>query len=297
MKDLTKHGMRSVLLAGIMSSGGGALLAQTPVEAEQVVIRKTAQPVTVDGMLDEECWKNAMPVKANFVKGGNGKLSEEPRMVAKYTWDDQYLYIAYETFDTNLVAKGNGVTKGPADNRREGCEISAPADVVEFFLGFNNSNMFWEVHHSAGNHFNDILVFKDLPSWKSEPPAIPSYYLGIFWAVNEFIQDAGANKRASAVQLKPRADGKPSTLNDASDTDTGYTAELRFPWASIAAPTAGKDGAGWKRMAGREIAILAVVENGDFKDQPYHTSCATLPRSDFFHSHFARWPRYKLAAE
>jgi hypothetical protein len=302
MKDRSVQGMRFLLLVGAVCFGGATLWAQAPAaEAETVVIRKTAQPVSVDGVLDEECWKSAVPVKADFIKGENGKLAEAPQMVAKYTWDDQYLYVAYETFDTNLVAKGNGVTKGPADNRREGCEISSPADVVEFFVGFNNSNMFWEVHHSAGNHFNDILVFKDLPAWKSERPAIPSYSSGIYWAVNEYLQDVVlnnvTNKRASAVQLKPRADGKPSTLNDPSDTDTGYIAELRFPWAALAAPAAARDASGWKKMAGREITLLAVVENGDNPKQPYHTSCATLPRSDFFHNHFARWPRYKLAAE
>ena len=264
-------------------------------DATPVQIQKTAEPVKVDGVLDEECWKTAVAIKADYIKGGDGKISDEPRMIAKYAWDDHYLYIGYEIFDTNLVVKGNGVKKGPADNQREGCEISPPADVTEFFIGFDDTNMFWEVHHSAANNINDILVFTGLPAWKKDPPAMT--YSGIYWATHEYIQDEGAFTLSAAVQMKPRADGKPSTINDGTDTDTGFTAEMRFPWAGIGAPASGRAQKIWSKMAGQEITILAVTESGELKDRPYHTSCAKLPRQDFFHTHFAVWPRYKLVAE
>ena len=284
-----------VMLSALDGMAQAPAAPVAPADTNTIMVLKTAQPVKVDGVLDEDCWKQAVPLKADYIKGGNGKVSSEPRMIAKYAWDDRYLYIGYEIFDTNLVAKGNGVTKGPADNRREGCEISSPADVAEFFIGLDNSNMFWEVHHSASNHINDILVFVDLSAWKKEPPS--QVWSGIYWAKNEYLQDEGEYKLAGAAQVKPRADGKPSTINDDSDTDTGYTAEFRFPWASLFVPNSAKTKEGWSKLAGREIAILAVTENGDLKDAPYHTSCATLPKADFFHNHFARWPRYKLVAE
>ena len=56
-------------------------------------------------------------------------------MKAWYTWDDDYLYLGYETFDKNLVALGTGEKKGPKDNQIEGAHISHPkekVDVVEF---------------------------------------------------------------------------------------------------------------------------------------------------------------------
>jgi hypothetical protein len=298
MKTKVAGGFLSVIL-GVATLSAVDGMAQAPAAAADtntVLILKTAQPVKIDGVLDEACWKQAIPIKADYIKGGDGKVSAESRMMAKYAWDNRYLYIGYEIFDTNLVVKGNGVSKGPADNRREGCEISSPFDVTEFFIGFDeNPNMFWEVHQSASNHINDILVLADLPAWKKEPPTMT--YNGIYWAKEEYIQDQGECKFTGATQVKPRKDGKPSTINDGSDTDTGYTAELRFPWSSIGAPNSAKAGDGWKKMAGRTITILAVVENGENTDQPYHTSCATLPGPDFFHIHFAKWPRYKLAAE
>ncbi|MDA1088132.1 MAG: hypothetical protein O2901_14105 [Verrucomicrobia bacterium] len=295
MKMQITIGSLGLLLGGVMLSDGMAQDPAATEDANAILVVKTEQPVKVDGVLDEDCWKTAVPIKADYIKGGDNEFSAEPRMIAKYAWDDQYLYIGYETFDKNLVANGNGVTKGPADNRREGCEISSPADVVEFFVGFDDPHMFWEIHHSASNHINDILVFVDLPAWKEEPPAM--VHKGIYWAKNETIQDAGEHKLMGASQVKPRADGKPSTINDDTDADTGYTAEMRFPWAGIGAPGSGREGAGWGKMAGRDITILAVTEDGDSKDQPYHTSCGTLPKNDFFHHHVAAWPRYKLAAE
>jgi hypothetical protein len=294
MKRQATIGFWSVVLGWVMLSAPAGM-AQAPADTNAILILKTAQPVKVDGVLDEDCWKQAVPVKADHIKGEEGKISAEPRMVAKYAWDDRYLYIAYEIFDTNLVAQGNGAIKGPADNRREGCEISPPDDVAEFFIGFGDSNMFWEVHHNASNQFNDILVFAGLPGWQKDRPEMAR--CNIYWAKNEYIQDDKDHKLAWAAQVKPRADGKPSTVNDGADTDAGYTAELRFPWAGIGAPSSAKANDGWKKMAGREIVLLAVTENGDFKDQPYFTSCPTMPKADFFHNHFVRWPRYKLAAE
>ena len=272
------------LVLGWLWASAGYCPAET--QADLTLIPKSAKPVKIDGVLDEECWQTAAAVKADFIKGGDGKVSDVPRMLARYTWDKDYLYIGYEVFDTNIVARGNGATKGPAPGR-EGCAISPPADVVEFFIGFSNSNLFWEVHHNASNNFNDILVLVDLPAWKRNPPAF--VYSGIYWAMQEFIKDAGEQKLAVAVQMRPRADGKPSTVNDATDKDAGYTGELRLPWVGIG---------GWKEMTGRELTILAVTETGDLPNPPYktpyHTSCPTLPTADFFHKHFAKWPRYKL---
>jgi len=289
MKTRQGVGIAGAVVTGTLLFGAAYASTQTAepaADTNQIPIFKTATPVTVDGVLDEDCWKQATVVKADYVKGGNGKESPQPCMTAKYAWDDRYLYIAYDVFDANLAAKGNGIAKGPADNRREGCEISTPWDVAEFFVGFNNSNLFWEIHHNASNNFNDIMVLVDLPAWKKDAPA--AVYSGIYWAKNEYVADVGDSKLASAVRMRPSAEGKPSTLNDKTDTDTGYTAELRLPWASIG---------GWSKMAGREITILAVTENGDSPNAPYHTSCATLPTADFFHLHFAKWPRYRLVAE
>src|SRR5437867_992088 len=117
---------------------------------------------------------------------------------------------------------------------------------------------------------------------------------GISFNHNEWLADEGASTVAMAVKFKPKADGKPSTVNDSSDTDTGYTAEIRLPWRSIGAPTAaatwiegppinGKPTrlpGPWK-MAGQTASILAVVQDGDLKERYHHSSPTRKP--DWFH--------------
>jgi len=272
-------------------------------------IPKTPTPITVDGILDEPVWREADIVRADYLLSKTGALSDQPRLAARFAWDDHYLYIAYETFDRNLVAAGTGEFEGPPANRREGAVIWDDAkkiDVVEFFLSFGDERFFWELHHNAANHFNDVWITVPDPAWRVSQLSIATW--GILFGHTLWMQDDGPHALAKAVRLKPRADGKPSTLNDPSDADTGYTAELRLPWLGLGAPekcrtwlekpSASPGGPklrepGPWRMAGEQLMILAVVQDGDLPER-YHHSSPTLPR-DWFHKTAAHWPRYTLA--
>jgi hypothetical protein len=281
-------------------------LAQSPTGAVKTIsgtIAKTKAPIVVDGKLDEADWQDAQTVPVNYVYGNKpGAVSADPRMNARYLWDDAYLYIGYDVFDTNLIAKANGATKGPSDNQRPGCEIwdpdNKPVDVVEFFVIADDKSLFWELHHNAANQFNDLLVLAGLPAWQKNMPAFAAPF-GIYWIRNEFLQDEKDRKFACAVAVKPRKDDKPSTVNDSTDEDTGYTAELRVPWYALGTPAAaqGKEaGKPWK-MGGREITIMAVSQNGDLKDR-YHTSSPDVSsKKPFFHVQTDQFPRYSITAE
>ncbi len=283
------------------------LAGETP--AELPVILKVQGDITVDGRLDESDWQRATPVPVHFIYPKQGDVVEHPRMTARFLWDDYFLYIGYEVFSTNLVVRGTGLFSGPAHNRREGCEIwvdppATQVDLAEFFILFDNVNFFWEIHHNAANHFNDVLCIVDLPVWKQSKPAIAS--ANIYFAKHEFIEDHGDSTLASAVTLKPRTDGQPSTINDETDTDAGYSGELRIPWYGIGAPSkaqttiqvpaeGGQPGqrkpGPWK-MSGREIAILAVSQDGG-ADHRYTTSASGL-KPTFFHLNTGQYPRYRL---
>lgn len=288
-----------VMVAGVAVRESAAQEPGSKQKKTAATIVKARGPIVVDGKLDEADWQRAGEVSAGFVYGQNNVLSSEPRMTARYLWDDAYLYIGYEVFDANLVAEGSGETQGPAENQRPGCEISAPdkpVDVVEFFVIFDDQNMFWELHHTAANQFNDLLCLTGLPSWKKTKVAFAA--CGIYWAGQECVQDEADRTLARGVMLKPRRDGKPSTVNDDSDADTGYTGEMRLPWFGIGAPAAAKAPGGkpgpWS-MGGREVSILAVFQNGDLKDR-YHTSASNL-KQNFFHLQTDQFPRYTIAAE
>lgn len=265
--------------------------------AAELGVYRAASPVKIDGVLDEPCWEHASPVRADYRQSQTGVISKEPRMVVKYAWDAHYLYLAYETFDKNLIAAGKDAFQGPKDNRRQGCNISEPhnVDVVEFFISFGDERFLWELHHNALNHFNDIWVTVLDPDWPISRSAMSLF--GLFhFADEEYVKDDGQCKLAMATKHKPNARGKPSTVNDPGDEDSGYAAEIRFPWVGIGAPVkARRKDSAWD-MRNRTVRILAVVSNRDLKET-YHHSSPTGKVQGWFHKIVPAWPVYRMSAE
>lgn len=308
MKKMDLRSLGVVLIMGLGLAVAAGQEAAKPAEAakaeavkpaEQAVplMLKTDQPIKVDGILDEPAWQAAQVVEVKYILGKKGAASKEPRMNVKYLWDDHYLYIGYETFDSNLVAIAEGGKQGPEDNQRQGCAIwhkdkEIKVDVVEFFITFGDYNMFWEIHHNALNQFNDMLVVTKLPAWKQNKPSIAPY--DIYFGGQEFIADEGEFKLAMAVMPKPNAENKPSTVNDDKDADTGYVGELRLPLSGLGVPLNAKKGSVWN-MENRDMQILAVCQNGDLQDR-YHHSAPVLP-DGFFHLNASNFPRYKCAVK
>ena len=299
-----------IAFAGLLTALFWPARPMFPDEASNAVsdIPKCSGPVVMDGRLDETDWKNAASFPVWYIHGRKGEHASEPPMVVRYLWDDLYLYIGYEVFDTNLVAVGNGAVQGPAGNRRQGCSIwenppGPKVDVVEFFITFNDENFFWELHHNASNQFNDVLIITGLPRWKQEKPAMVPY--GIYFGNEEYLQDEGEARFASAVSMTEKPAGGPSTVNDPRDADAGYSAEIRLPWYGIGAPATARKrvadessgnsaGAGrvvWA-MGGREIRILAVCQNGDAENR-YHHSSPELA-GGWFHTQAPAFPLYRL---
>src|SRR4051794_15185712 len=106
-----------LLLVPVALLGTALLPADGPApDTRPAPLRKAVGPIKIDGVLDEPAWKDAVPVDVVYVWGAVGKKSAEPRMHVRYTWDDDYLYLGYETFDRNLVALGTGELQGPKGN-------------------------------------------------------------------------------------------------------------------------------------------------------------------------------------
>ena len=284
----------SLILACLILGAGGRLPA-----AE--VIPQATEPVVVDGVLDEAVWQVAPPVEVDFIGSKQGQKSAEKRMIAKYAWDGDYLFIGYETFDANLLAKGNDRTEGPGGNRRPGASIFDPAtkvDVVEFFISFGDERLMWEIHHNALNQFNDVLCIVPHPEWPVAKGSLTTH--GIMFLDGEFLRDDPPHILATAVRLKPKADGAASTLNQPGDTDTGYTAEIRIPWRALGIPTAaetwrhenGKKVRGPWKLAGQKLSLLAVVQDGDLPERYHHSGPKRKP--EWFQKTQPDWPEYEF---
>jgi len=299
------------ILAATLSSGCTALHGQEPTTTPAVAT--PAKDVVIDGKLNEACWQEATTTKADYRNVKGGGLSEEPRGTVKYVWDNDYLYIGYETFDTNLTTMASGDVQGPKGNQRPGCEIWSPdgnmPDVVEFFISVNDPNYMWELHHNAANQFNDlwcVIISDDRPFRKS----IRTPY-GIRFCDEEYLQDDGNMTFQSAVSLKPKTDGSPSTINEEGTADTGYTAELRIPWRSLDVPSdwgywadsegnrilgkhKGKKFWTW-RPVGKDLRILMVIQDSDLKTRYHHSSPGI--NGGWFHHQYDQWPEYILSRD
>jgi hypothetical protein len=290
--------IRAMLLVVVVCS---ILRICSAVESPKVQILKSAEPVTVDGRLDEPCWGRAQAIRVDYIVGRRGELSAVPHMVVKYCWDDQYLYIGYETFDTNLVAAGEGKFDGPPGNRRETCAqscLDAKMDLVEFFITFGGNRGAWEIHHNALNCFSDLRVAIHPPDPLAQVSNDSDMKLPRGGQLHidglQFIADGKKCKLASAVALKSRYPEKPSTVNDPRDTDVGYTAEIRLPWVGLmAAQETHRSGDNDKEsadMSGRNVRILAVMSDNDGATQYYHSSPTF--GGGWFHAGITTWPEY-----
>ena len=257
------------------------------------IYRAKAAPV-IDGKLDDACWQHAVVVVANHLYAAPGQRTEPPPLIARFAWDERYLYIAYEVNDTNLIALASGRESGPPGNRRMTPEEYLPEkglDLAEFFISFGSAREFWEVHHDAANHLNNLAV--ELPTAEALAKILKPSYNDVTFHRERYVTDDGAFTVARAVQFKPRKDGKPSTVNDPSDRDTGYTGEIRLPWAGLGAPNSQRRADGSYALAGTRLPILAASLNGNRGEAVYHSSAPHLPRL-MFHFSVALWPKYVL---
>jgi hypothetical protein len=261
-----------------------------PVAPAPVRILKTATPVMVDGVLDEPCWQSAEAIRVEYAFGKTGVKATTLPGVVQFAWDNNYLYMGYKTFDTDLRAAGNGEIKGPQGNRREGCELGGSNDVVELCISFNDPNFFWEVQHNALNNFSDIWVI--VPPTNSPFARSSRTSQGVYFSNKEYLDESefDYDQLERAVKLKPNKDGKPSTVNKSDDVDTGYIGELRFPWKELGPPQEfNKAG-----IHGQTITLFCAVQNRDLPPGKYH-SCPDLKMDGvFFHTTAAKWPRYVL---
>ena len=287
--------------------------ADKPATSQPAVfeLQKIDHGLTIDGDLSKPEWQAAQKHLGDYSNAKAGALSATPRMSMRFLWDDHYLYIGYEFFTPDIQAAAQNRKQGPEDNLRETSANwlkDRKIDIAEFFVTFSDPHFFWELHHNGLNQFNDIWITVPEPTWKLNQQAMVPY--GIRFAANEYLDDEGEYKFAMATKLLPKADGKPSTPNDPSDVDTGYSAELRIPFWGLGAnrsrmtkikvPATKKEEQDtylpgpWK-MTGEEIQILAVYQAAALADNDrYYHSSPTKPPGGWFHQMWPHWPKFKF---
>ena len=187
-------------------------------------VRCQSAPV-IDGKLDDEVWKRVEKT-SNFVDLISGEQTIHETKAA-ITWDDQNLFIAFWVSEPNVDAKykerddpiyyDNDVEVFIAgkDAYYE-FEVNAFGTIYEAFF-------VWEDAYRKGGYSRDPQLRRDAP--KSQPfngVGLKNHPRGKRIA---FLGYDFPNLR-SAVHIN-------GSLNDDSDIDQGWTAELAFPWQEM----------------------------------------------------------------
>ena len=223
-------------------------------------------PVEIDGRLDKPVWRKA-PKSARFVdlvSGVPGFLGT--RMAS--LWDDENLYVAFWVEESDVRARLSErdalvwtendveIFIGGEDCYYE-FEINALGTIYEVFY-------IWQDAYKKGSRFDipefdllsrrvDVLGgFQDALRWGKHPR-------GERWA----FMDWDFPGLRAAVQVA-------GTINDASDIDTGWTAEIAFPWRGMkvlagSRPVPPRDGDVWRM----DFSRFELLEYCGVKAEPH----------------------------
>ncbi len=181
---------------------------------------RVGDPPTIDGHLDEECWRRA-PRSARFVDLVTGDRAVHDTRVA-VLWDDDNLYVGFwveEPFVEATLTERDSLIYTDND--------------VEVFIAGRDAYYEFEIN-ALGTIYEVLFVWEDaiadFPGFDRDTPGARPWNgvdftdhprggrLG-FWA-----WDFPGLRSAVAV------DG---TLNDNRDRDRGWTVEVAFPWSGM----------------------------------------------------------------
>ncbi|MFB6230298.1 MAG: carbohydrate-binding family 9-like protein [Salinibacter sp.] len=244
-----KRALPSMLLAGVflLLVGGGcggdsdsapqwspaATGSDLPFAPRTYAIHRAAAPIDVDGRLVEADWA-AAPWTADFVDiRGPDAPTPRYRTRAKMLWDDEALYVAAQLEEPNVW--------GTLTQRDT--VVYYDDDFEVFIDPTGTTHNYYEVEVNALETVWDLML---LSPYRDGGPAIDA------WDVR-------------GIKVAVHVDG---TLNDPSDTDEGWTVEMRLPWSALeeAAPEGRPPQAGdqWRLNFSR-VDWPLTVQNGRYK--------------------------------
>lgn len=167
-------------------------------EPKGYVCHRAVQPVVIDGDLTKAVWQEAAWTDDFVDIEGDKRPLPRFRTRAKMLWDDDYFYIAAEMEEPHVW--------GTLTERD--CVIFQDNDFEVFIDPDGDNHLYYELEINALNTVWDLLLAK--PYRDGGPP----------------INGWDIARLKTAVQIK-------GTLNDPTDTDTGWTLEIALPWKAL----------------------------------------------------------------
>ncbi len=196
----------------------------------------TSVPPVFDGRLTEGAWRE-VPWTEDFTDiEGDARPKPTYRTRAKMLWDDEYFYIAAEMEEPHVWA-----TLTEHDS-----VIFQDPDFEVFLDPDGDNHSYYEIEINALGTVWDLRLVKP---YRDGGPALNSWHV------------PGLKK---AVHVS-------GTLNDPSDTDTGWTVEMALPWADLAGfagrQTPPADGDQWRVNFSR-VEWDITTEGGAYRKVP-----------------------------
>ena len=163
------------------------------------VCRPARQPPRIDGRLDDKAWKSAEWTDRFVDIEGKRKPKPRFRTRAKMLWDQDYFYIAADMLEPHVWGT---LTK----------------------------------HDSVIFHDNDFEVFIDPDGDTHEYYEFEMNALNTGWDLflPKPYKDGGRADNSWEIPGLKTAVAIRGTLNDPSDTDTGWSVEIAIPWKVLA---------------------------------------------------------------
>lgn len=160
-------------------------------------IRRATGAITIDGALDEPAWRRA-PQTSRWVNPNDGAATPLESW-AKLLWDDEYLYVGMYAEDPDIAA---AMTDRDQNLWEE-------EEVLEIYI-------------DTGGDGRNYLEFQINPQNAVFDARFPR-------PTNRDLEPARA-WNLEALETAVAIDG---VLNDASEPDRSWTAEVRIPWTSL----------------------------------------------------------------
>jgi hypothetical protein len=187
-----------VLLIGSATALRAADIISAKTFPKHYIAYKTTKPLKIDGKLDDASWL-AVPWTDDFVDiEGNLKPPPRYRTRAKMLWDDGFFYIGAELEEPHVWAT---LTKRDT-------VIYNDNDFEVFIDPNGDSHEYYEFEMNALNTVWDLLLPKP---YKDGGRAVES------WNIEGL---------KTAVHVR-------GTLNNPSDTDSGWSVEIAMPWGAL----------------------------------------------------------------
>lgn len=206
--------MRSVVICTIIAllTGCSANISRNTVE----VVRTSG--VSVDGKLDDAVWQHAPHYSFQiFVDPTNALMTKKitEKSSVQFAIDDEFLYAGYSLEDGDVVQ----------ENEKDQQHHYTSGDVVELFLKPVGHEWFWEFFATPGGHKTGIFF-----------PSRGRRGLDSNFAYHTRI------RVAASVQ---------GTMNELTDRDHGWTAEVAIPLAELSFRSVPFGASEWTVLAAR----------------------------------------------